>query len=116
MVEKGGEGNTVTRHMNKASYPLYIAFECSSSTSLTRATIVKCNGDFDNLSACRRLGFSLLFYGYGSKKAILDRFGTEACRDGGVLVVNGWAHHLTLRGLLLKVVATLRKGGVQSTR
>ena len=63
-----------------------------------------------------RLGFSLLFYGYGSKKSILDSFGAVACKDGGVLSVNGWAHNLSLRALLLKVVSMLRASGIQSTR
>lgn len=63
-----------------------------------------------------RLGFSLLFYGYGSKKAILDAFGRDACGDDGVLAVNGRGHMLTLRGLLLKVVSMLRSPGLLSAR
>ena len=70
----------------------------------------------EHCASASRLGFSLLFYGYGSKKAILDSFGLQACKDGGVLSVNGWGHMLSLRSLLLKVVSMLRTSGIQSTR
>ena len=54
-------------------------------------------------------------YGYGSKKAVLDRLGADELTDGGVLAVNGWAHSLTIRSLLLRVIGMLRKSGLQST-
>lgn len=63
-----------------------------------------------------RLGFSILFYGYGSKKAILDSFGVEGCKDGGVLSVNGCAQGLSLRSLLMKVLTMLRVSGTQSSK
>lgn len=68
------------------------------------------------MSVIDRLGFSLLLYGYGSKKSILDSFGREVCKDGGVLAVNGWAHALSLRTLLLKALNMLRASSTQAGR
>jgi origin recognition complex subunit 2 len=56
---------------------------------------------------CRQ-GFSLLFYGFGSKRALLESFANDACQDGGVLAVNGYANGLTIRLLLQRVAKALR--------
>jgi hypothetical protein len=40
--------------------------------------------------ACRQR-FSLLFYGFGSKRALLESFADQALTDGGVLACDGLA-------------------------
>ena len=55
-----------------------------------------------------REGFSLLFYGFGSKKALLESFARECLTDGGVVVFNGYMHSMNIREILLKVASLLR--------
>lgn len=55
-----------------------------------------------------RQGFSLLFYGFGSKKSLLESFAETSCQDGGVLAVNGMASGVTIRQILLKISKELR--------
>lgn len=47
-----------------------------------------------------RCGFSLLMYGYGSKKSLLMRFANETLRGLPLVVVNGYSPALTLRSVL----------------
>lgn len=42
------------------------------------------------MCACRQR-FSLLFYGLGSKRALLEAFAEESLTDGGVLACDGLA-------------------------
>jgi len=56
----------------------------------------------------RREGFSLLFYGFGSKKALLESFARECLTDGGAVVFNGYMQSLNIREILLKVASLLR--------
>ena len=63
-----------------------------------------CNRVTD-LTVARRQNFSLLLCGFGSKRGLLHKFAAEVCVDGGVLVVNGAAPHLTARSLLYQVAA-----------
>lgn len=58
--------------------------------------------------AVHREGFSLLFYGFGSKKALLESFARECLTDGGVVVFNGYMHTMNIREILLKVASLLR--------
>ena len=60
------------------------------------------------LSVACREGFSLLFYGFGSKKALLEGFARECLTDGGVVVFNGYMQSLNIREILLKVASLLR--------
>ncbi|KAJ3157610.1 Origin recognition complex subunit 2 [Geranomyces michiganensis] len=51
-----------------------------------------------------RQGFNLLFYGYGSKRRLLDRFARHLNTHGAtVLAVNGFSPSLTLRGILKRL-------------
>jgi len=45
-------------------------------------------------------GFNLLFYGYGSKRLLLETFATEACKDGTVIVVKGFLPSTTPKKIL----------------
>ena len=49
----------------------------------------------------------MLFYGWGSKKALLERLAQEHLTDGGVVAFNGFVPTLTLRALLSQVAAVL---------
>lgn len=42
------------------------------------------------LVSCRQR-FSLLFYGFGSKRSLLEHFAEEALTDGGVMACDGLA-------------------------
>ncbi|KAK9845335.1 hypothetical protein WJX81_003690 [Elliptochloris bilobata] len=55
-----------------------------------------------------REGFSLLLYGFGSKRVLLERFAVDELLDGGVLAVNGLVPGLSARGLLLRVASAMR--------
>lgn len=50
----------------------------------------------------------MLLYGFGSKRALLERFAAETLLDGGVLAVNGLFPGLSARALLLRVASALR--------
>ena len=63
--------------------------------------------DCSLLHVCRE-GFSLLFYGFGSKKALLESFAREYLTDGGAVVFNGYMQSLNIREILLKVASLLR--------
>ena len=56
---------------------------------------------------CRE-GFSLLFYGFGSKKALLEAFARDCLTDGGVVAFNGYMPSLNIREILLRVATLLR--------
>ena len=64
---------------------------------------------------CRQ-GFSLLFYGYGSKTGLLSELVKEQLTDGGVLEVNGLAPALSARQVLIRASAMLRKTSVYQDR
>ena len=51
-------------------------------------------------------GFNLLFYGYGSKRALLNRFATEVCsKRGHVVVLNGTQPKASVKDLLTAIEA-----------
>jgi len=51
-------------------------------------------------------GFNLLFYGYGSKRALLKRFATEVCsKRGHVMVLNGSQPKASIKDLLTAIEA-----------
>ncbi|ORY96650.1 origin recognition complex subunit 2-domain-containing protein [Syncephalastrum racemosum] len=51
-------------------------------------------------------GFNLLFYGYGSKRRLLNNFAqTELSTDGVLLVVNGFFPNMTIRHILSKITS-----------
>ena len=51
-------------------------------------------------------GFNLLFYGYGSKRALLNRFATEVCsKRGHVVVLNGSQPRASIKDLLTAIEA-----------
>ena len=56
---------------------------------------------------CRE-GFSLLLYGFGSKRALLERFMKEALVDGGVLAINGHVAGLSVRAVLQQMASAMR--------
>ena len=59
------------------------------------------------LLRCRE-GFSLLLYGFGSKRALLERFMKEALVDGGVLAITGHVSGLSVRAVLQQVASAMR--------
>ena len=51
-------------------------------------------------------GFNLLFYGYGSKRALLNRFATEVCsKRGHVMVLNGFQPKVSIKDILTAIEA-----------
>jgi origin recognition complex subunit 2 len=56
--------------------------------------------------ACRQR-FSLLFYGFGSKRALLESFADEALTDGGVLACDGLASGINSKQVLQAVASAL---------
>ena len=51
-------------------------------------------------------GFNLLFYGYGSKRALLNRFAAEVCsKRGHVVVLNGCQPKTSIKDLLTAIEA-----------
>lgn len=54
-----------------------------------------------------RAGFSVLLYGFGSKKALMEDFEKRYCVDGGVIVVNGFFPSLTPKQVVVAAAAAL---------
>ncbi|KAI5990391.1 origin recognition complex, subunit 2 [Pisolithus albus] len=67
-------------------------------------------GPWNETTAFRRYarelaeGFNLLFYGFGSKRTILNKFATEClAKKGHVVVVNGFQPNTTLKDILASI-------------
>lgn len=56
-------------------------------------------------------GYSLLLYGLGSKRQLLQAFHREVLPDQSVLVVNGFFPSLTLKDILDSIIGELLDGG-----
>ena len=56
-----------------------------------------------------RSGSSLLFHGFGSKRALVEAFVSRACVDGTVLEVDGFEAGLTVRHVLRAATAVARE-------
>lgn len=63
-----------------------------------------------------RQGFSLLLYGFGSKRDLLDSFAAEYMVDGGVLSVNGMSSALTVKKMLVEALCMLQRGSAANYR
>ena len=59
------------------------------------------------VTGCRE-GFSVLFYGFGSKRRLLEGLAREHFTDGGVVAFNGFVPTLTAREVLTRVATLLR--------
>ncbi len=79
----------------------------SGCLSLVQRSGLVLNSLILRVEHCRE-GFSLLLYGFGSKRGLLERFALEALLDGGVLSVNGLCRGLSVRALLLRVASAMR--------
>ena len=60
------------------------------------------------LLVCRQQ-FSLLLYGYGSKRKLLETFASSTLQDGGVLSISGLFPGLTIKQLLLRVACMIKR-------
>ena len=56
---------------------------------------------------CRE-GFSVLFYGFGSKRRLLEGLAREHFTDGGIVAFSGFVPTLTAREVLTRVATLLR--------
>ena len=54
--------------------------------------------------------FSLLLYGFGSKKELMEDFASKMLTDGGVIVVNGYFPGLTPKQILAAAAAAVHPG------
>ncbi|KAI8992127.1 origin recognition complex subunit 2-domain-containing protein [Mycotypha africana] len=50
-------------------------------------------------------GFNLLFYGYGSKRNLLNEFAQTCLTEGPLIVVNGFFPSVSIKDILLKITA-----------
>ena len=73
------------------------AADLAAATPVPGLTLLRC-----------REGFSLLLSGFGSKRALLERFMKEALVDGGVLAINGHVPGLSIRAVLQQVASAMR--------
>lgn len=48
-------------------------------------------------------GFNLLFYGYGSKRRLLNEFASATLKDGATLIINGFFPSITVKDILHKI-------------
>ena len=60
------------------------------------------------LCVCRQ-GFSLLLYGFGSKRQLLQSFAVSSLTDAGVLAVTGQSPGLTAKQVLIKAATMLQR-------
>jgi origin recognition complex subunit 2 len=49
-------------------------------------------------------GFGLLFYGFGSKKTLLEDFANSALVDGAAIVVNGYLPSVNIKHVSIYLV------------
>lgn len=69
------------------------------------------------------MGFNLLFYGFGSKKALLERF-ADTLTNGGVIVANGFLRKMNAKKIVVAAakavlripVGELRYAGLNGPR
>ncbi|KAI8352876.1 origin recognition complex subunit 2-domain-containing protein [Choanephora cucurbitarum] len=50
-------------------------------------------------------GFNLVFYGYGSKRTLLNEFAQEVLTDGPLVVVNGFFPSISIKDILVKITS-----------
>lgn len=50
-------------------------------------------------------GFNLVFYGYGSKRNLLNEFAQSSLTNGPLIVVNGFFPSISIKDILLKITA-----------
>ncbi|XP_020250432.1 origin of replication complex subunit 2 [Asparagus officinalis] len=55
-----------------------------------------------------RCGFGLLFYGFGSKKVLLEDFASTSLTDFGVLVVNGYLPSVNIKQVVITMAEVLQ--------
>ncbi|KAI8886990.1 ORC2-domain-containing protein [Backusella circina FSU 941] len=48
-------------------------------------------------------GFNVVFYGYGSKRNLLNHFSRDVLTDGPLIVVNGYFPSISIKDILLKI-------------
>jgi hypothetical protein len=58
------------------------------------------------LMACRA-GFSLMFYGFGSKRQYINEFVAEKLTDGGLVEINAWHSPVTAKEIVASVLSAL---------
>jgi origin recognition complex subunit 2 len=51
-----------------------------------------------------RSGFNLVFYGYGSKRQLLNKFAMQVMTDGPLIVVNGFFPSITIKDIMTKIL------------
>ncbi|KAG6329505.1 hypothetical protein ID866_9584 [Astraeus odoratus] len=86
------------------------AYKARQQKNNTDAGQTQWAGKWDETTTFRRYarelteGFNLLFYGFGSKRAILNKFATECLsKKGHVVVVNGFQPNTTLKDILSSI-------------
>ncbi|CAG8853672.1 11399_t:CDS:1, partial [Gigaspora margarita] len=57
-----------------------------------------------------KTGFNLLFYGYGSKKKLLEEFLEAHLKDRLLLVINGFLSKLKIKEIFLQVINRINMG------
>ena len=62
-----------------------------------------------NTDCMCRQGFSLLLYGFGSKRQLLQAFAASSLTDAGVLAVTGQSPSLTAKQVLIKAASMLQR-------
>ncbi|CAG8558568.1 20182_t:CDS:1 [Cetraspora pellucida] len=55
-------------------------------------------------------GFNLLFYGYGSKKQLLEEFSDAYLKDRPLLVINGFLSKLKIKEIFIQVISGINMG------
>jgi origin recognition complex subunit 2 len=90
---------------HKVQFPSW-RFELRFAARSFSATPMSQTGCFCIL--CRQ-GFSLLLYGVGSKRQLLDAFAQETLTDGGVLVVDGLHKNGSVKHILVTALCALRR-------
>ena len=63
--------------------------------------------EFDQWHHHLTRGFNLLFYGYGSKRVMMEKFATTYCNDAPVIVVKGFLPTVTPKSILHSVSQAL---------
>jgi len=75
-----------------------------------RATLIKSySEEFWKWHTQLLCGFNLLFYGFGSKKKLLENFAKSHLKDGACVFIDGNGSHLSIQNLLTYLTAMIFK-------
>lgn len=86
-----------------------LSHSCSSRNSrflVPLVELIKCTMP-GSISMVCRAGFSLMFYGFGSKRQFINDFVVDKLTDGGLVEVNAWLSAVSAKQIVAAALSAL---------